>query len=328
MIKPGKSNVKTLITIAKVILIICVWPILIAYLAIKFSKRIKNTKIRYATISLSCVIALIFSIVWFGAMFNPQSSQTANVSPKLDNSKVANNGKTQSNDQTKSIASDKTATTNATTDEASNLAIGSRTKTSGCIVSGALQDKACTPGAIFAGVTKAQVCVSGYSASVRDVSESTKNAVYAEYGITSHTTGQYEVDHLVSLELGGSNDIANLWPEAANPTPGFHQKDVIENELHNEVCNGTISLTTAQDEIASDWLAIYQGTTPTTSSTPQAAITPAAPQTTTSSSGEIKLSTTGICHVPGDAYYDRTTNYTSYPTLQACEDAGGRPSEK
>ena len=34
----------------------------------------------------------------------------------------------------------------------------------------------------------------------------------------------------MSLELGGSNDIKNLWPEAALPTPGFHEKDAVEDQ--------------------------------------------------------------------------------------------------
>jgi hypothetical protein len=92
---------------------------------------------------------------------------------------------------------------------------------------------------------------------VRDVPASEKDAVYAEYGITSHTAGQYEVDHFVSLELGGSNDISNLFPEAASPTPGFHQKDLVENYLHDQVCKGTLTLTDAQLEIATNWLAVY-----------------------------------------------------------------------
>jgi hypothetical protein len=132
------------------------------------------------------------------------------------------------------------------------------TKTSGCVIAQALPDAACTPGAVIKTATKAKVCVSGYAKTVRNVPESEKNTVYAEYGIASHTTGQYEVDHLISLELGGANDTANLWPEAANPTPGFHQKDVLENQLHKQVCDGTISLAEAQKEIATDWLKYYK----------------------------------------------------------------------
>ena len=68
-----------------------------------------------------------------------------------------------------------------------------------------------------------------------------------EYGITSHAPGQYEVDHLVSLELGGSNDIANLWPELASPKPGFHEKDKVENYLHAQVCSALLAAGTAGD---------------------------------------------------------------------------------
>ena len=135
---------------------------------------------------------------------------------------------------------------------------GVQTKTSGCQAHGGLPDSACTPGAIFPNVTTSQVCTSGYAGSVRNVPTSEKDQVYAEYGITSHYTGQYEVDHLVSLELGGSNDIANLWPELASPTPGFHQKDQVENYLHDQVCSGKITMAQAQQEIATNWLAVYQ----------------------------------------------------------------------
>ena len=136
--------------------------------------------------------------------------------------------------------------------------IGVRIKTSGCTANGALQDAACTPGAVFPSATKEQICVPGYSKTVRNVPASEKSEVYAEYGIANHVSGQYEVDHLVSLELGGSNDISNLWPEAADPVPGFHQKDGLEDSLHAQVCNGSISLQQAQQEIATNWLSIYQ----------------------------------------------------------------------
>lgn len=134
---------------------------------------------------------------------------------------------------------------------------GVQTKTSGCKVRGPLQDPACTPGAIIATATKEVICKSGYASSVRNVPTSEKNQDYKEYGIYTHTAGQYEVDHLVSLELGGSNDISNLWPEAASPKPGFHEKDKVENYLHNQVCSGAISLKQAQIEIATNWLIVY-----------------------------------------------------------------------
>jgi hypothetical protein len=133
---------------------------------------------------------------------------------------------------------------------------GVQLQTSGCVVSRGLEDSRCTPGAILS-VTAKQICVPGYASKTRNVPQSEKDQVYAEYGITRHSSGQYEVDHLVSLELGGSNDIANLWPEAASPTPGFHQKDRVEGYLHTQVCSGALSLQSAQDEIATNWIAVY-----------------------------------------------------------------------
>jgi hypothetical protein len=135
--------------------------------------------------------------------------------------------------------------------------LGQRTKTSGCVTAYGLPDAQCTPGAILPDATTGQICAPGYSASIRDVSDSVKDQVYAEYGIASQAPGQYEVDHLVPLELGGSNDIANLFPQAADPRPGFHEKDQVENWLHDQVCSGAIPLPDAQIGIARNWLQFY-----------------------------------------------------------------------
>ncbi len=141
--------------------------------------------------------------------------------------------------------------------------LGHRTESTACQIRGLLPDPACTPGAIFAGATVSQICTPGYSSSVRNVPESLKQSVYAEYGIESHAPGSYEVDHLVSLELGGNNSVANLWPEIS---PGYHEKDEIENRLHDAVCAGSLSLRAAQQEIARNWRRTFVGA-PTGSST-------------------------------------------------------------
>lgn len=144
------------------------------------------------------------------------------------------------------------------------VTLGHPTKTTHCEAAGSLPDRACTPGAVFETVTAKDICVSGYSSKVRNVPESEKRAVYAAYGIPSHKPGEYEVDHLISLELGGSNDISNLWPEAASPKPGFHQKDVVENYLHAQVCTGKLPLSAAQSQIAGNWLNVYFRSLPAT----------------------------------------------------------------
>jgi hypothetical protein len=91
-----------------------------------------------------------------------------------------------------------------------------------------------TPGAAFA-VGTARICVSGYSASVRNVPQAEASTVYDRYGV-AHVPYAHEVDHLVSLEIGGSNAIANLWPEPYAGRWGARTKDVLENQLHELVC--------------------------------------------------------------------------------------------
>jgi len=121
-----------------------------------------------------------------------------------------------------------------------------------------LPDSAKTPGDTL-DVTKNDICVPGYSKKVRDVPESVKRQVYASYGITSHQPHEYEVDHLISLELGGSNSIKNLWPQSYVTTPyNATVKDKLENKLHKLVCDGAIDLRTAQHAIATNWIEAYR----------------------------------------------------------------------
>jgi hypothetical protein len=130
------------------------------------------------------------------------------------------------------------------------------TKSSGCKQVGANPDPECTPGAVM-GISVDVVCNSS-TRGRRAVTTQMKDQVYADYGISSHPSGAFEVDHFIPLELGGSNDTANLWPEPASPTPGFHEKDKVETALHNEVCKAhTMSLEDAQRVIATDWLKYY-----------------------------------------------------------------------
>jgi hypothetical protein len=133
-----------------------------------------------------------------------------------------------------------------------------RTRWSGCHVRGALPDRACSPGAVFVGVSLATICTPGYSARVRNVGTAERGTIFHEYGLPFRSYGRaYEVDHIVSLELGGSNDSANLYPEAATPVPGYHVKDRLENRLHRLVCAGQLPLGTVQRDIARDWVALY-----------------------------------------------------------------------
>jgi hypothetical protein len=119
-------------------------------------------------------------------------------------------------------------------------------------------DPKLTPGDTF-DVTAQDVCTPGYARKVRDVPVEMKRQVYREYGITSHGPGDYEIDHLISLELGGSNSIKNLWPESHRTSPWNAQvKDRLEDKLHELVCSGQLDLKTAQQAIASNWIEAYK----------------------------------------------------------------------
>ena len=134
---------------------------------------------------------------------------------------------------------------------------GVQMKTSGCVAFGGLPDRACAPGDNCTAATKNQLRVSGYSSAARDAPQRVKERVYAAYGITSQQPGQVEVVQLVNLCIGGSNDISNLWPEAASPKPGFYEQDQVEVYFQGQVCSGKIDLRTAQIQIAPNWLEIY-----------------------------------------------------------------------
>jgi hypothetical protein len=120
-----------------------------------------------------------------------------------------------------------------------------------------LPDSKLTPGDTF-DVSRQDVCVPGYTKTVRAVPQEVKQEVYREYGITSHGRGDYEIDHLIPLELGGANSIKNLWPESYRTLPwSARVKDRLENKLHELVCSGRMDLKTAQQAIAANWIEAY-----------------------------------------------------------------------
>ncbi|GHF52579.1 hypothetical protein HNQ07_003189 [Deinococcus metalli] len=120
-----------------------------------------------------------------------------------------------------------------------------------------LPDPALTPGDVLT-TDAAVICRPGYSRTVRAVPQALKEQVYREYGITSRAPGEFEVDHLISLELGGSNSLRNLWPESYVTSPlNARVKDTLENRLHDLICAGTVGVPDAQRAIAHNWQEAY-----------------------------------------------------------------------
>lgn len=125
-----------------------------------------------------------------------------------------------------------------------------------------------TPGAFNPSVTQSNIhstiCLTGYTATIRPPSSYTTalkiQQLRSGYSVAGDLkTGDYEEDHLISLELGGApSDPKNLWPEYYNSSLGARVKDKVENALHSLVCKGLLPLKTAQRLIASNWRAAYE----------------------------------------------------------------------
>lgn len=120
-----------------------------------------------------------------------------------------------------------------------------------------LQNNSITNGALR-DITLDKLCAKNYHTSEdRHTSQTIKNTVYKLYNIDKNSgicVNGCVIDHLISLELGGSDTIENLWPQ---PKDQAKRKDKLENKLHKLVCNNELDLKVAQDMIATDWISVY-----------------------------------------------------------------------
>jgi anti-sigma factor RsiW len=115
-----------------------------------------------------------------------------------------------------------------------------------------------TPGATRP-ISTSQACTPGPSDQMATIPLAVRRAVFHEYGMDGSQPRAYEVDHLITPELGGTDDIRNLWPEPyASAEWNARVKDELENRLRQMVCDGKVDLPTAQRDIASNWIAAYQ----------------------------------------------------------------------
>lgn len=132
--------------------------------------------------------------------------------------------------------------------------------TAGSCYAGDIPDPRLTPGAYHPQLTADILCARDFSTkTIRNVSRATKRQVYEAYEMSPQQAPcPCEVDHLISLALGGANDPRNLWPQSYTVPWNAHLKDRLENRMHREVCSGRISLEDAQREIATDWIGAYE----------------------------------------------------------------------
>jgi hypothetical protein len=122
----------------------------------------------------------------------------------------------------------------------------------------AVPDPRITPG-MTQPLSKAELCSLGAQDSAPVVPRAVALKVFAAYGVNDPRPRAYELDYLIAPELGGTNDIRNLWPQPYRTLPwDAHAKDALEDHLHGLVCQGSLDLAAAQQDIARDWVAAYR----------------------------------------------------------------------
>jgi hypothetical protein len=90
------------------------------------------------------------------------------------------------------------------------------------------------------------------------VSPSVEETVFKEYNVPASSKKDYALDYLITPALGGVNSIQNLWPQPYSSTWNARVKDQLEDHLHELVCQGKVQLATAQNDMASNWIAAYK----------------------------------------------------------------------
>jgi hypothetical protein len=129
-----------------------------------------------------------------------------------------------------------------------------------------IPDPSCTPGAVNPTLTIQVLRDRSFTTRcVRDAATKPgeKAQTYDWYRLVhpSNNSGESqtcELDHLISLELGGADTLDNIWPQCgpsgvALSQRDFKQKDTVENFLAMQVREGRMDLSQAQKAIATDW---------------------------------------------------------------------------
>ena len=91
-------------------------------------------------------------------------------------------------------------------------------------------------------------------------SHALRDEILTRYGLLPGAHPDYEIDHLIPLCLGGSDDPSNLWAQprrSIEPKWNAEAKDRLERFICDMVCNRQLDLTNAQKAFVEDWIATY-----------------------------------------------------------------------
>lgn len=129
-------------------------------------------------------------------------------------------------------------------------------------------DPTFTPGQWRTDIDAAQICAKKWGLDKRAVTDNMKLKVFQRYGFSGNddarcapapgSTQRCEIDHRFTRELGGADALANLWPQAYAGPWNAHDKDRLENYVHDAVCiHHVLSLDEARAMFEGDWHAAY-----------------------------------------------------------------------
>lgn len=122
---------------------------------------------------------------------------------------------------------------------------------------GALPIRSLTPGATLP-LPVAELCRS-IPWEPSPIPSTVRAEVLRGYGMEHVPAQEYELDYLVTPDLGGAPEARNLWPERyGSKIWNAKVKDELETLLTQLVCQGQLDLVTAQRDIAADWIAAYK----------------------------------------------------------------------
>jgi hypothetical protein len=120
-----------------------------------------------------------------------------------------------------------------------------------------LPDPTLTPGSVRT-TNLGEICSEG----TRQLSHRHDDmAIMAEYGLAPESRPEFEINHLVPLELGGSDDLSNLWPQprpSIEPEWNAERKHELESALHVLVCSGELDIEATQKALIEDWTKVWR----------------------------------------------------------------------
>ena len=98
------------------------------------------------------------------------------------------------------------------------------------------------------------ICKPSYVKKIKSqITNETSTKIFAEYSIAKKKRSDYAIDHLVPVDMGGTNALTNLWPIPLKGTATPQRKAVVDAAVRKSMCAGFISLAAAQGLFNISW---------------------------------------------------------------------------